>query len=124
MRGGIRGLATWSGRMVLGLWLAWFGLLIIFVALSVRRQWQSQVRAAVSAQADSSARPSADSAPTAVSEKKRLQSLPEQHTDVVYSVVGDDVDLLKTSLVLFGPPGLLTVLWLYARHRRDPEGPT
>jgi hypothetical protein len=120
----MRGLATWSGRMVLGLWLAWFGLLIIFVALSVRRQWQSQVRAAVSAQADSSARPSADSAPTAVSEKKRLQSLPEQHTDVVYSVVGDDVDLLKTSLVLFGPPGLLTVLWLYARHRRDPEGPT
>jgi hypothetical protein len=120
----MRGLATWSGRMVLGLWLAWFGLLIIFVALSVRRQWQSQVAAAVFALPDSTAGPSADSAPTAVTEKKRLQSLPEQHTDVVYSVVVDDVDLLRTSLVLFGPPGLLTVLWLYARHRRDPQGPT
>jgi hypothetical protein len=120
----MRALATWSGRMVLGLWLAWFGLLVGFVALSVRRQWRSQVAAAVFALPDSTARPSGDSAPTAVSGKERLQSLPEQHTDVIYSVVGDQIDLLKTSLVLFGPPGLLTVLWLYARHRRDPEGPT
>jgi hypothetical protein len=121
-RGGMRGLATWSGRMVLGLWLAWFGLLVGFVALSVRRQWRSQVAAPVFALSDSTARPSADSAPTTVSGKKGLQSPPEQHTDVIYSVVGDEVDLLKTSLVLFGPPGLLTVLWLYARHRRGPFG--
>jgi hypothetical protein len=118
----MRGLATWSGRMVLGLWLAWFGLLVGFVALSARRQWRSQVAAAVFALPDSTARPSADSAPTDVSGKQGLQSLPEQHTDVIYSVVGDEVDLLKTSLALFGPPGLLTVLWLYARHRRGPFG--
>jgi hypothetical protein len=90
----MRRLAAWSGHLVLGLWLAWFGLLVGRVALSVRRQWQSQVRA------------------------------PEQHTDLIYSVRSDEVGLLKTGLVLFGPPGLLTVLWLYARHRRQPEGPT
>jgi hypothetical protein len=41
----------------------------------------------------------------------------EQHTDLVYSVVADDVALLKTVLIIIGPPGLLTALWLYARHR-------
>ncbi|MFL5471088.1 MAG: hypothetical protein ACJ8AM_01910 [Gemmatimonadales bacterium] len=117
-------MATWSGRLILGLWLAWFGLLAGLVAVNIWRQWRTQVAAAVYALPDSTARPSAESAPTAVGEKKRLQSLPEQHTDVVYSVVAEEVDLLKTSLALFGPPGLLTVLWWYARHRREPEGST
>jgi hypothetical protein len=120
----MRRLAAWSGHLVLGLWLAWFGLLVGRVALSVRRQWQSQVRAAGLVLPDSIARPPADSAPAVISKGKRLQAPPEQHTDFIYSVVSDEVGLLKTGLVLFGPPGLLTVLWLYARHRRRPEGPT
>jgi|SRR5215210_4268292 len=120
----MRRLATWSGRLVLGLWLAWFGLLVGLAALSLRRQWRRQVGAAELALPDSTARPAADSAPAVVSKGKRLQAPPEQHTDFVYSVVSDEVDLLKTGLVLFGPPGLLTGLWLCARHRRHPEGPT
>jgi hypothetical protein len=120
----MRPLATWSARLVLGMWLAWFGLLLGLVALSVVRQWQRQLRAAELAQPDSSGRPVADSAPAVLSRGKRLQAPPEQHTDYVYSVVSDEVDLLKTGLVLFGPPGLLTVLWLYVRRRRHPEDPT
>jgi hypothetical protein len=120
----MRRLAAWSGQLVLGSWLAWFALQVGFVVLSVRRLWQSQVRAAVLVLPHSTARPAADSAPAVVSKGKRLQAPPEQHTDLVYSVVSDEVGLLKTGLVLFGPPGLLTVLWLYARHRRHPQGPT
>jgi hypothetical protein len=114
----MRPLAAWSGRRVLGLGLAWFGLLVGLLALSSRRQWQRQIRAAELAPADSIARSTPDSAPAVVSNNKRLQVPPEQHTDFVYSVVFDDVDLLKTGLLLFGPPGLLAVLWLYGRHRR------
>ena len=121
-------LATWSRRRVQALWLAWFGLLVGLVVLDVRRQWQRQGPAAVSVVADSirdSVMRMALEQPTpAAGQSKRPQALPEQHTDFVYSVVGDDVALLKTVLVLFGPPGILTALWLYARHRWHPGPPT
>jgi hypothetical protein len=118
----MRRLAAWSGRRVLGLGLAWFGLLVGLIALNFRGQWQRQVRAAELTRADSIARSTPDSAPAVVSNNKRLQASAEQHTDFVYSVVYDDVDLLKTGLLLFGPPGLLAVLWLHSRHRRQSEG--
>ena len=114
-------LATWSSRRVQALWLAWFGLLVGFVVLDVWRQRQSQAPPAVSMVADSIRdsviRMAPESATTTAGQSKRLQSLPEQHTDFVYSVVLDDVALLKAVLILFGPPGILTALWLYARHR-------
>ena len=106
-------LATCTTRRVLALWLAWFGLLVFIVLLDVRHQWQSQVSAVVSA----------ESAGVATGESKRLKVLPEQHTDFVYSVVVDNVALLKTVLVLLGPPGILTAVWLYARHRWHPGPP-
>ena len=88
----MRGLATWSNRRVRALWLAWFALVGCLVAVKLWRHWQRQAPAPVSA------------------------GLPEQHTDYVYSVVLDDVALLKTALLLLGPPALLTALWLYLRH--------
>jgi hypothetical protein len=107
----VRHLATWSRRRVQVLWLAWFGLLVGVLVLDVGRQWQRQKLAAPK------------SAGMASSESKPLEPLPEQHTDLVYSVVADDVALWKTVLILIGPPGLLTALWLYARHRWHPGSP-
>ena len=92
----MRHLAAWSPRRIQLLWLAWFGLLAGLFVLDVWRQWQ----------------------------REKLAAPPEQHTDLVYSVVADDVAVLKTVMILFGPPGILTALWLYARHRRHPEPPT
>jgi hypothetical protein len=119
----MRRLAAWSGRLVLGLWLAWFGLLVGLVALTLRREWRRQVGAEL-VLPDSIASPAADSAPAVVSQGQPLQTRPEQHTDFVYSVVTHEIDLLRTGLVLFGPPGLLTVVWLRARRRRHPEAPS
>jgi hypothetical protein len=117
-------LATWSSRQVLALWLAWVSLLVCLGMLDVRRQWQSQAPAPGSGMTDSIVdsvvRMAAESAAMATGQRKRLQVLPEQHTDFVYSVVVDDIALLKTVLALLGPPGILTALWLYARHRRQP----
>ena len=101
------GLATWSSRRVSALWLAWFGLLSCLVVLNVWRQWRDRAPAAV-----------------ATGENKRLAVLPEQHTDLVYSVVVDDIPLLKWILLLVCPPGILTAVWLYARHRWHPGSPT
>ena len=113
-------LATWSSRRVQALWLAWFGLLVGLVVLDVWREWQSQAPAPVLVAAhsirDSVMRMAPESTTMTTGQSKRLQSLPEQHTDFVYSVVVDDVALLKAVLILFGPPGILTALWLYARH--------
>jgi hypothetical protein len=92
----MRHLANWSRGRIQVLWLAWFGLLVGFVVLDVWRQWQRQ----------------------------KLEAPPEQHTDLVYSVVADDVDLFKTVLIIIGPPGLLTAIWLYARHRWQPKPST
>ncbi len=88
----MRGPATWSGGKVRAVRLAWFGLVGCLFVVKLWRQWQRQAPAPVSA------------------------VLPEQHTDYVYSVVLDDVALLKTALLLLGPPALLTALWLYLRH--------
>ena len=92
----MRHLATWSRRRIQVLWLAWFGLLVALFVLDVWRQWQRQ----------------------------KLEAPPEQHTDLVYSVVADDVARLKTVLIIIGPPGLLTALWLYAGHRWHPGPPS
>jgi len=46
--------------------------------------------------------------------------LPEQHTDLVYSVVLDQRTLVKAVLLLLGPPGVLTAVWLYTRRRSEP----
>ena len=120
-------LATWSSRQVLALWLAWVSLLVCLGMLDVRRQWQSQAPAPGSevtdSIVDSVVRMAAESAAMATGQRKRLQVLPEQHTDFVYSVVVDDIALLKTVLALLGPPGILTALWLYARHRRNRDHP-
>jgi len=122
------GLATWSSRRVSALWLAWFGLLSCLVVLNVWRQWRDRAPPAVSEVPDSIVgsvlRAPTDSAAVATGENKRLKVLPEQHTDFVYSVVVDDVALLKWILVLVGPPGILTAVWLYARHRWHPGPPT
>jgi hypothetical protein len=107
----MRHLATWSGRRIQVLWLAWLGLLVGVVVPDVRRQWQSQKLAAPK------------SAAMASGENKSLEALPEQHTDFVYSVVPDDVALLKIVLILIGPPGILTAIWLYARYRRHQAPP-
>jgi hypothetical protein len=96
----MRRLATWSNRRVQALWLAWFGLVGCLVMVKLWRQWQRQAPAPVSA------------------------VLPEQHTDYVYSVVFDDVALLKTALLLLGPPAILTALWLYLRHGSHRGPPT
>jgi hypothetical protein len=102
---------TWR---ILALWLAWFGLLAALAGLSVRRQWQRQPPASVSA----------ESPGVATGGSKRLKVLPQQHTDFVYSVVVDKGALLKAVLVLLGPPGILTAVWLYARRRYQPGPPT
>jgi hypothetical protein len=107
-------LATWSSRGLLALWLAWFGLLFGLFILHVRhvhRQWQSQPSPVVSA----------ESASVALPPGQRLTVLPEQHTDFVYSLVLDTKTLLKTLLILVGPPGIATALW-YAQQRRH-RGP-
>ena len=91
----MRHLATWSRRRIQVLWLAWFSLLVGLVVLDVWRQWQRQ----------------------------KVKAPAEQHTDLVYSVVANDVALLKTVLIIIGPPGMLTALWLYARHRWHPGPP-
>ena len=121
----MRRLATWSRQRVQVLWVAWFGLLVGLVVLDVRRQWHRQGPAAVSAVADSVGQSVIRVAPdSAAMASQPLQALPGQHTDFVYSVVADDVALLKTVLILIGPPGILTAVWLYARHRWHPGPPT
>jgi hypothetical protein len=121
-------LATWSSRRVQAVWLAWFGLLVGLVVLDVWQLWQRQAPAAVSvvfdSVRDSVMRVAPESTAMATGQNKPLQALPEQHTDIVYSVVADDVALLKTVLILIGPPGILTALWLYTRHRWHPGPPT
>jgi hypothetical protein len=107
-------LATWISRRILALWLAWFGLLAAVVVLNVRRQWQRQTSASAPA----------ESQPIATKESTRLTVLPEQHTDFVYSVVIDNAALVKAILVLVGPPGILTAVWLLLRRRREPGPPT
>jgi hypothetical protein len=107
-------LATSTSRRILTLWLAWFGLLAALVVLNVRRQWQRQAPASVSA----------ESPGVATGGSKRLKVLPQQHTDFVYSVVVDNSALLKAVLVLPGPPGFLTAVWLYVRRRWQPGPPT
>ena len=110
------GPATWSSQRVGALWLAWFGLLGCLLVLNVWRQWRDRAPPAVSEALDSAA--------VATGENKPLQVLPEQHTDFVYSVVVDDVAMLNWIFVLVGPPGILTAVWLYTRHRRRPGPPT
>jgi uncharacterized membrane protein YedE/YeeE len=96
----MRRLATWSGRRVLALWLVWFALLASIIALYLRSQWRSQ-------------------SPVAIEQAPDLGPVAEQHTDVIVSVVGNATVLrLEAALLLLGPPGFLTVLWLYARHGR------
>ena len=107
-------LDSWTSRRILAIWLAWFGLLAALVVLKVWRQWQRQATARVSA----------ESPGVATGESGRLKVLPEQHTDFVYSVVVDNGALLKTVLLLLGPPGILTAVWLYARRRWEPGPPT
>lgn len=122
------GLATWSNRRLQALWLAWVGLLVCLVVVKLWRQWQRPAPAPISAVPDSLVdsvwRMTADSAAVTTPHGNRLQVLPEQHTDFVYSVVVDDVALLKTVLLLLGPPGLLTALWLYLRHSSHRGPPT
>jgi len=107
----MRHLAAWSRRRIQVLWLAWLGLLVGLFVLDLGRQWQSQKLAAPKSAALANG-------------GTPFVRAPEQHTDLVYSVVADDVAVLKTVMILFGPPGILTALWLYARHRRHPEPPT
>src|SRR4051812_22292117 len=103
--------------------MAWFGILACVFAFKVGRQWQRAAPAGVPESTPASVKSqTAEPAPTAA-EHARLQYLPEQHTDYVYSVVPGDVTL-KDLLVLIGPPGLLTFAWVYARRRRHPRAPT
>jgi hypothetical protein len=103
-------LAAWSGQRVLALWLVWFGLLLGVEALRVQREYH---------RAPATTNP-ADSGPGP--ERRRLKYLPEQHTDFVYSVVITPESSLRPALLLLGPPGLITLLWLYARRRHPGEG--
>lgn len=103
-----------TSRRILALWLAWFGLVAALFVLDVRREWQRLA----------SARVSAKSSGVGTGESKRLEVLPEQHTDFVYSVVVDNRTLLKTVLLLLAPPGTLTAVWLYVRRRWEPGPPT
>jgi hypothetical protein len=102
----MRRLAAWSGRRVLALWLVWFVLLASIVALYLGSQ--RRIRA-----------------PVATRTVSDLGPVAEQHTDVVVSVVGNPTVLrLEALVLLLGPPGFLTALWLYARQRpgRMPPG--
>jgi hypothetical protein len=105
---------TTTTRRILALWLAWFGLLVALVVLNVRRQWQRQASASAPA----------ESPGVATGKSKRLKVLPEQHTDFVYSVVIEKTTLVKAVLMLVGPPGILTAVWLYVRRRWEPGPPT
>jgi hypothetical protein len=107
-------LRTSTGRRILALWLGWFCLLAALLVLNVRRQWQRQAPASVSA----------ESPGVGTGGGKHLEVLPQQHTDFVYSVVLDNGAALKAVLVLLGPPGLLTAVWLYVRRRWQPRPPT
>jgi hypothetical protein len=96
----MRRLAAWSGRRVLALWLVWFVLLASIIALYLGSQRRSRD-------------------PVATQMVSDVGPVAEQHTDVVVSVVGNPTVLrLEALVLLLGPPGLLTVLWLYARQRR------
>ena len=106
-------LDTRTSQRILALWLAWFGLLAALVVVNVRREWQRQAPARVSAESG-----------VATGESKSLKALPEQHTDFVYSVIVDNEGLLKMVLVLVGPPAILTAIWLYLRGRWEPGPPT
>ena len=110
----MRHLATWSSRRILALWLAWCGVLLCLYVL--------QVRHVVRQQSQSQASPIVprESASAGAEPGQRLPVLPEQHTDFVYSIVLDTKVVLKTLLVLVGPPGILTAVWLYARQRWHP----
>jgi hypothetical protein len=123
-----RSLAAWSNRRLQALWLACVGLLVCLVVVKLWHQWQRQPPAPISEVPDSIVdsvwRMTAESAAVTAPQGNRLQVLPEQHTDFVYSVVVDDVALLKTVLLLLGPPGLLTALWLYMRHGSGRRPPT
>ncbi len=101
----MRRLAAWSGRRVLALWLVWFALLASIVALYLGSQWRNRE-------------------PVATQTVSDLQPVAEQHTDVIVSVMGNPTVLrLEALLLLVGPPGLLTVLWLYALQRRHRTPP-
>ena len=109
----MRRLATWSSSRILALWLTWFGLLLclfVFHVRHVRRHSQSQPSPIASA----------ESASVAAEPGQRLTVLPAQHTDFVYSIVLDTETLLKTLLLLVGPPGIVTAGWLYARKHWYP----
>ena len=122
----MRHLAAWSSQLVLALWLVWFGLVLGSVGLRIQREVHRQISAASPQGLESIPESLPAKTNPAASEpalqRGRLKSLPEQHTDFVYSVTPTTTGSLKAIIVLCGPPGLLTLLWLEAR-RRHPQVP-
>ena len=116
----MRRLASWSLARVVGAWLAWFGLIVAALAFDVMRHWQTSAPAQ---RPESAVEPGGpDTFGTA--NTARQQTLPEQHTDFVYSFVIDRVILLRWAVVVLGPPTLLTAAWLYSRRSPRPDHPT
>ena len=112
----MRRLASWSSYQVLRVWLAWCGLVVVLLAFNFIRYLQMSGRAErPQSSAESLVLDTSGSAPNSAIHQ-RLKYLPEQHTDFVYSVVIDRMLLLKFSILLIGPPALLTAAWLYARR--------
>jgi hypothetical protein len=84
-------LASWSGRRIAGVWMAW--LLLILLALAVSLGvilWQVHQL-----------------------ESKAPTRLPPQSSDFIVSFVGSE--LAWTVAAILAPPVILTVVWLWRR---------
>ena len=112
----MRRLASWSLDRVVGAWLAWFGLIVAALAFDVMRHWQTSAPA----QRPVSAAEPGKLDTVGAAKTAREPTVPEQHTDFVYSIVVDRMMLLKLAILVIGPPTLLTALWLYSHRSMHP----
>ncbi|HZI77242.1 MAG TPA: hypothetical protein VFD73_25030 [Gemmatimonadales bacterium] len=112
----MRRLASWSLDRVVGAWLAWFGLIVAALAFDVMRHWQTSAPA----QRPESAAEPGKLDMIGAANTARQPTVPEQHTDFVYSVVVDRMMLMKLAILVIGPPTLLTGAGLYSRRSTHP----
>ena len=95
----MKSLGSWSRRAIIGMWAWWVGgLVTIVVILSLVAYWRVQHDVAVSRHDVTS----------------QIGYLPPQSTDVRISVVWPELALALA--LLFGPPGVVTLLWWQLRN--------
>ena len=110
-------LRNWSYRQIALTWLGWLGFLLaleVFVAWKAiehqRLTKEAERQRTVPAQTDST--------------HHHLTAVPTQHTEVIFNYVGMAPLSVTNLLVLVGPPGIVTLAWLWTRRRRSDAAPT